>query len=486
MNSGGRLVARVLANKPVLGIVAVAATTTQIIAFVLGSRSAFADDVGYLNLADGLRDGVFSSWFQLDNPPPDTLRTPGYPIFLAGIRALTESVTAIKIVQFVLLLLTFFAVIRFLRTRTNPSIRCDRSRELIFAILLAPALQLAYRSGQINADVPTACAVTMWGLSIARALQPTAQPSAQSPAKRGGFNSRAAIAIGFWGAVSYLLRPAFIIVIFATAAVAVVVKRVRRECTLASLISALACAAFGMWSLSATGTFRIFPLEGGAGAAHLGYWEYRLPNGFQDRFYWNPVFEHDPYLDLAATTVYPASEHTQATKSYNDEWTKIQNELDRNQSANDKATIAEMGKLQLQQFVVHDTEYTALREKLLWNAVIGHATEEPAKYIATRIASLPRWWFTGWDKAIRTEQYACVSSFIGTFLPLCWLVSRLIRRKWRATLPSYVVVWLITSLVFTAAHTIFVVASRYTLPFQLLVFAAFAETAWARKSDLAI
>ena len=74
--------------------------------FILATREKFLDSIGYLNMGLGIIEGNFSSWYFLEKIYPETLRMPGYPIFIGFLLNIHKNELLIQITQYFLLLMS--------------------------------------------------------------------------------------------------------------------------------------------------------------------------------------------------------------------------------------------------------------------------------------------------------------------------------------------------------------------------------------------
>jgi hypothetical protein len=79
--------------------------------FSFSIQRQFPDSVGYINMGLGLMEGKFSSWYFLEDFYPETLRMPGYPLFLGVLIKIFGSQISIFAIQYILLLFTYYLLI---------------------------------------------------------------------------------------------------------------------------------------------------------------------------------------------------------------------------------------------------------------------------------------------------------------------------------------------------------------------------------------
>ena len=117
--------------------------------FYMGCNSAFPDETSYLEMATSLSQNKFSTWYSLDHYYPETLRMPGYPLFLMVVLMLFKSTLAVKLIQ---LCLYFFAL--FLAVKILEKIECkNRIAKYIFLTITALNIQLPFYAGQISSEM---------------------------------------------------------------------------------------------------------------------------------------------------------------------------------------------------------------------------------------------------------------------------------------------------------------------------------------------
>ena len=118
---------------------------SAMVAFYLGNSSEFPDWLTYWYMSEGLETGKFSSWFFLESYYPETIRTPGYPLFLLILRSISDSQLFIKVVQLLLYFATLLIAYKTLDKLSDSNILAL----CVFLLLTALNIQIPYYSGLI-------------------------------------------------------------------------------------------------------------------------------------------------------------------------------------------------------------------------------------------------------------------------------------------------------------------------------------------------
>jgi hypothetical protein len=117
---------------------------TLAIGFYLGFMGKFGDEESYLSLAKSIRHGTFSQWYFMPFETAETLRAWGYSFFIYLVQFISDSTTAIKVVQ---LLLAPYR--RCVGTEADLFLKKEIIYRNLFLLLLAPNIQLSFYAGQL-------------------------------------------------------------------------------------------------------------------------------------------------------------------------------------------------------------------------------------------------------------------------------------------------------------------------------------------------
>lgn len=431
---------------------------TAVAAWRLGTSHGFSDAKGYVMMGEGLRRGVYSSWYWLTPPPPETLRMPGYPLFLAGVRSIAESDLLVRVLQ---LGFYFVAVGLALSTLHKLSDGSALARRL-FLLFTACNIQIPYFSGYISSDSLTVFCVALYvWLFVVRPWDLTT-----------------GVLMGLTIAAGCYLRPAVLLLppLLVLGAWLLERRKVLPAVVHLAVFTAL-LVPFGLWNLAHHGTFKVTPVEGGAGASHLGYWAFRLPAGYADRFYWG-----NPFIDDLFNPFTPSpTEAEAAVAEYEREWTEIAKVLDATETEEDRARQAYMrGPDNPGIIPVRASQYAQLRERMLWASIRAHALAEPWAYLKTRAYTFVRIYFTG----INGAQWRAAPTALSrlkllvppaiqlTFIVGGLLVSLALLARFRA--PRGYTFLILLALYFGAVHIPFLIGARYTVPVHLCILLSLA------------
>jgi 4-amino-4-deoxy-L-arabinose transferase-like glycosyltransferase len=444
---------------------------SALFSFSMAISQTFPDAKGYWLMSEGLMEGRFSSWYFLDTYYPETLRTPGYPLFLLLMRGVCDSVLFVQIVQLLLYFLTLYFSLEVVKKISGNSTLAS----VVFLALTAFNLQVPYYSGYISADALsvflTACYIYFF-----LCKKPVLSSS---------------ITLGIVAGINFLMRPSFILFPFIITIAYLFFDRKRTKPLLVHLAVFIVCLMpFSYWNSLHHGKFRPTPVEGGAGVAHIGFWSFKLPRGYQEHYYWGNRIGDD-WMDPFS---YSAEETAKSKREFEREWEGILAELAPKRSLTDVKTEQWMKDHNPGIFVLHNSEYTRQREKLLWTKTIEHIKEDPWFYLKTRCYSFCRFYFTGigkaelasamtWSGKIKTVfpfliTFTCV--FLGVVVSLIYLMMK--NLLFREGILVLVVLVVYQGLV----HVPFAIQARYTVPVhhQVLTLVSFVMyDLWRRYKD---
>src|ERR1035437_10721247 len=91
-----------------------------LVIFKISSEVDFPDGQGYWLMGESLLHGQFSSWYSLPRYYPETLRMPGYPLFLALCQLISKYQLFAKIIQLLIYFISIYLCTIIIR-RINPS-----------------------------------------------------------------------------------------------------------------------------------------------------------------------------------------------------------------------------------------------------------------------------------------------------------------------------------------------------------------------------
>jgi hypothetical protein len=431
---------------------------TAVGAWRLATVHGFSDAKGYLMMGDGLRHGVFSSWYFLPEAPPETLRMPGYPLFLALVRSIAESDKLVQVIQ----LGTYFAALGLSLSTLHHLSSGSALARRIFLVCTACSIQVPFFSGYISSDSLTIFTVALYvWLFIVRP-----------------WNLTTGVLMGITIAAGCYFRPAVLLLAPAVALGAWVIERRSPWPGLVHLaVFGVLLVPFGLWNLKNHGVFKVTPVEGGGGASHLGYWSFRLPPGYADRFYWGNPFIEDLFNPFKVS----ADEGKSAIAAYEEEWTGLAKRLEPAETEADHQLQAVMkGPANPGIIPIRASKYAQQREKLMWEKVREHAASEPWFYLRTRAYTLVRNYFTGINAAEWRAAPTLLSKLklLGppavqlTFIFCGLVISLALLVVLRA--PKGFTFLVLLALYFGVVHIPFLVGARYTVPAHLCILMSLA------------
>jgi hypothetical protein len=292
----------------------------------------------------------------------------------------------------------------------------------IFLILCIASIQLPYYAGQIAPQSLTGFFLMLFFYLLSCARNP---------------NLGIAVAQGVVLGILFQLTPALLLLPLLLLPILLKRQQITKATILISgIVFVITTLPFGLWNYTNHGTFKITPLEGGAGVAHIGYWQYKLPKNYSENFYWGNNTGDD--------LVYPFRQSDDlaraAVKDFEVEWHEVNKAIEKYKTEEDLHWERVMRKENPGQFVLQNSGYTRAREEALWDLTLKHALNEPSYYLKTRVYNFFRCYFTGISEnrlreAKSTAQilsviYPFFITFTLVFLGLVFVVMNA-TRNWR-------------------------------------------------------
>lgn len=427
---------------------------TATAAFILAVNTHFPDAKGFWLMSEGINAGRFSSWYFLDTYYPETLRTPGYPLLLALIKLFNSSPLFIKIIQlasYFISLFLCFKIVNKLSGNNNKS-------SIVFLCLTAINIQIPYYSGYISSDIW--CIFFTAAIIYVLVIKP-------KTIKNG-------LLLGILAGLNFIMRPAFLLFPFVITLWYLLFKRDQlKYISVHLIVFCITLLPFTYWNFKNHNSIQPTPIEGGAGVAHIGYWSFRLPKGYQENYYWGNVVPDD----LTNPFTFSDEEFQKNKIEFENEWKEILDNIKPLNKKNDLKNLESMSEQKLGIFKLYNSEYTLARESLLKKKIKEHILEKPAFYIETRIYSFFRLYFTGINKN-ELERSATISStlkslfpFAVTFISICigYFISviLLLKNKYERSYETGIII--ILCFYQGAVHAFFTIQGRYLVPVHLLI-----------------
>ena len=430
----------------------------SLIVFHFSAKHIFQDEKGYLLLSESILEGKFSTWYTLPKYYPETLRTPGYPMFLAFCQLFSKSLFFVKIIQLVLYFISIHLCTLIIKIiNTNLIFRN------LFLVLLIPNVQVVYYTGYISAEI-----FTVFSLVLSMYL---------IFSKKNWVNSTL-LALTCY--LTFISRPAFLLYPFVLIIYFIIQNRKDIKFSIFFIsIYTLLLIPFGIWNKCNHGIFKITPIEGGAGVAHIGYWQLKLPDGYQEDFYWGNTTGYD-YLK---PNFFTKNEIYKYQQEFEKEWIQLLRQLTIYESKEDSSYIVYMTNNNPGIFILHNSKYTIEREKTLWAVTKQNIINDPIYYLNSRIFHLFRYYVIGINSINGIENqtllekikslYPFLITFIFIFLGLVFITVSMVNKKLHFT---NVFAFLLLFWYYGAIHIPFSIQARYTLPIHLLLLAILAVT----------
>ncbi|MBI5540685.1 MAG: hypothetical protein HY951_11540 [Bacteroidia bacterium] len=435
-----------------------------IVVFRVSCGTNFPDSKGYWLMGESILHGKFSSWYLFYKYYPETLRTPGYPAFLAMCQLISSSQLFVKVIQLILYFISVFICTLIIK-RVNTDIKYRN----IFLLLLLPNIQIVYYSGLISTEIISILFIvlTMFLVCSKRSL-------------------RNMLFIAITCYCTFIVRPAFLLFPFILFIYFIIQNKQQYKLSLIFIFFYIALLIpFGLWNKSNHGIFKITTIEGAAGAMHLSYWALKLPDGYTERFYWG----NNTSYDLTKPHFYNNDEIIKNVKDYETECKLLWNNLKQFETRNDSLDLVKMSQLNPEIFVLHNSKYNIEREKLLTQITKQHILNDPGYYLKSRTYQLFRTYVTGINYKNLEESnsflgkikviYPFVITFAFIFLGLIFITIKILLKKthFKNKYGFVLLFWY-----YGIIHLPFTIQARYSIPVHLLILSILTITIIKEKT----
>ena len=418
---------------------------------LITGRTVMADGLSYLALADGIRHGNYSQYWQVGLDIPDTTRTPGLPMFFAVIMAVSGTEDAIKWVHLGIYLLAILLSLKVISRITD-----NKKAQILFLLLLILLANVPLYIAQAYPEIPSLGAIALILYTLTRP---------------GGITLGQAIAVGLLHGAIFQFRPIYLLFPFCLAAVAFIIDRrgfhVYRH-ALVLLVYGATLLPYGWWNLKHHDVFKVTPLESGAGVAHIGFWAGKIP-GYTEHFHWGNT-TGDEILRFVPEDSIPNN-----IAEYEREWRAIKQEIAPLLSARDSLMLRSQRRLDRPVMSTFNSEYVKAQERLLWDRTLEHCLNEPGYLIRYKLYSMVRLWVIGVDRSDflqadlknKLKQLLPLGYTLFLFLLMVILLPVALNRDRGLLQRTYPM--LLYLLYFGLIHVPFALQARYTTPVRLVM-----------------
>jgi hypothetical protein len=302
----------------------------------------------YAALAKSLLHGQYSYWFDvLPDYVPDTLRSPGYPAFLAPFMLFPHGESVAKYGQLILYFISISMILKIISRFNN-----GFAPKNLFLLFLLPNIQLPFYTAQLLPESSVSfCLVAFLFIYLRE--------------KKNIFHF---ILFGLIWAYIYESRLPFLFLPFVFTAFVFFFRRktenIRRWAV--SLLVFICCILpYGFWNLANHKVFSITPLESGGGILLAGYWQYKLPDVK------TPVYFYYEFPYEIISTTDRVKVHADSLRLI-EEWNEIENSVTRLKTHADSANEQIMDSYFGLFIRTYSAEYTMAREKAIKEKTIAH------------------------------------------------------------------------------------------------------------------
>lgn len=439
---------KALGNKSLGRILLLLNGIVAIVVFYIFRSQLGGDATTYLGLADGITHGLYTYWYFLDTPFPDSFRNPGYPLFLSFFRLFTDSVLVIQIFQLILYIISLYLAVEILRLLFNlPAV------ESIFLLLMLPGIYVAYYISAIFPEI----LVTFLLLTYFYADLKIRKDSWLK-----------VLVLALLAGFIFQVRPVFIFVPVIASLHKFFYNRDSTSFLKQVVLLLLFFATmipYGLWNRKHHGVFKVTSIEGGGGVFHLGYWAMKLPDYYEYRYWGN-------YCPEEMIPFTKPGERKQNIDRFNAEWDSIDAGIRHLLNSGDTLML-KAHEQHPELFRTYNSEYAIAREKALLRFTIEDIKSDLPFYLKVKLYSAIRLWVTGiplkdYREATAKGKILLLYPFVitlVTFLAALILIPMAWHHKpeWMRRLS----LMLIITAYFGLIHIPFTIQSRYTIPVRI-------------------
>ena len=453
---------KLLESKRLYTVLLILNVVTILALFMLTRHETGPDAATYLGLVDGIMHGRYSFWWFLPVYQPDTLRNPGFPVFLTIVRLFTQSLMAVRIIQLCLYFIAIYFILRITDHYTK--------RQLTKNILLIFLFLSINVSVYVTLIYPEMLALFLLVSSVYAELILD---------DRRWYKY---LILGLIYGCLFEIRPALLFIPFIKLAYDWVYRRQHpiypayKLLTLAIMF--LIMLPYGFWNKKNHGVFSVTSLEGGGGLMHSGQWSYKVPNYTEHR-YWGVMLPDELVSEKDTNKV------KENIIAYNKEWDYIDSVCRPYLTTGDSIMLAHRTGQNRDQWLSYNAKYTMTREKLLKQLTIKHYLAEPLYTLKVRTYTFFRLWYSGLfsnnkSSPIRFKNITFVSpffvasllSFIIFLFGVIFIPIACIKNFKAMKVFAYPIILL---LYFGFIHSPFAVQARYTTPVKLIFIMVIAQ-----------
>ncbi len=448
MRRGSNWFLRVLAHPRATAVLLAFNGLLTVTITVVMYGSELGDHKNYLALAEGILHGRYSSAWMEEPFLPETFRTPGYPLFLAGLLQVFGEWRPIALVQTGMYLACLYMTVRMVRARTQGALAVN-----LFLVLLAPTVNVAYYNALISPEIPSLFAIT--ALLFVDPLHH----------RRSWWS---ALLMGLLFGFLFQCRPVFLLLPIARVVAGWWSERSAfpwRWWAGAVLVYTATLLPFGLWNMKHHDRFGLTPIEGSGGVFQIGYFSGLMPDHQEWRIWANRTGDE-------VVRFVPEEEVPQHIAAFERDWDIIDSACAPYLTARDAALFLKGGR-RAWIWNTFSTRYTREREQWLWKLTLDRVKERPWYFVKLKAWTAVRLWVIGIQRGefMRASYVGKVKLALPTaltlvqFLLLVLVVPVAIRRDRRLLhrlLPALVTVvygWVI--------YLPFVIQSRYTVPLRM-------------------
>ena len=342
--------------------------------FMMASGRASGDELDYVNLAQSIISGGFSSFEGLENQYPNNIRTPGYPLFLAFFLKLSSNLLVVKVSQLILYFISLgLWVAIFIE------LKFQKRSLYIFLCLTGVSIQLSYYSAMVMSEI-----LAIFLISILAYLVFFKNYNI--------FYRITLITIAL--ALLTLIKPINIFLPLLYLPLIFHKKSGRVHLlTFSILVFSITLSPWIIWNIKNHDAPSPMSAQGSPILLYTGFWASKLPNNFRlPKSMYAPRTYDDifnPYYYL-----YTEEEKENAKIQFLKEVREIHLIANQSLSLSEKRDIALMDSVD-GIFNTYPSDYVQNRDELFMQYFVKKVMDEPLYYLGTRIYTFPRLFFAG-------------------------------------------------------------------------------------------
>lgn len=430
----------------------------SLVIFTISSQGMSGDHADYIRLSDSLINaGIFSSFYEFENYYANTVRTPGYPLFISGIRIINDNLIFVKLIQ---LALYFVSLILFLKI--IQSLSQKRLVHYLFLTSTAICIQLPYYAGLILSETISIFMISLIFYIIFFKLD---------------YKISGILSLGLILGLLSLTRPVFFLLPFLISFFYLFQVKSLQRILLLNLTFFILLSPWVVWNIQNHEKATPLTIQGGPIPAHTSFWMNKLPYNYRlPKSIYAPVI----YPDLLDPYYYIFDDDKRQSNLHQflAELDDIDKAVEHILSDQEKIDVERMDNTE-GIFNSYPSEYTILKEQEYSKKLIQNIMNEPLYFFNTRIYTFYRLLVTGINPDIFSDNsnissinkvqriFSTLITFFILFIPFLITIFFYLKHVFKVRYEMHIAMFFIAYSF--AVYLPFPPQSRYLIPVHLII-----------------